>query len=433
MAGPQAAQIALVCVGTELLRGQVNTHQSWLSRKLQNAGLFAGRECTLPDDRRLIASQLRAWMKDCDALVVCGGLGPTFDDITREAAADALGRRMRYRQDLFDGIRRKLGRLRMPVPEENKRQAWVIDGAEVLENHAGSAPGQILRWRRRGRPRLMALLPGPYAEMAPMFERDVLPRLVASLGRGRRAAHWVVHLSGIAESAADERLAKVTAMAGPDLDFTILSSAGQVDYHVTAAGRDPRRVAARLSLARSRALQAVGDFAFGEGEETLESACGRALRAAGLTLAVAESCTGGLVGQKLTAVPGSSDYFQGGVIAYSNALKRRLLGVRAATLVRHGAVSAETAQEMARGARKAGRASVGLAVTGVAGPGGGSAQKPVGLVYVAVSVGAKTVSRELRLGGSRELVRARAAARALHLLLLALRGVKGRANRRHLL
>src|SRR5579885_2014472 len=154
-----AARVGIVCLGTELLRGQVNTHQSWLSRRLQDAGLFAAKECSLPDDRRLIAAQIRTWMRDCEALIVCGGLGPTFDDLTREAVADALGRAMSYRPALFKDIRRKLVRHAMTVPEENKRQAWVIAGAKVLPNRWGSAPGQLLSFRRAGRTGLIALLP----------------------------------------------------------------------------------------------------------------------------------------------------------------------------------------------------------------------------------------------------------------------------------
>ena len=413
--------IAIVCVGTELLRGQLNTHQSWLSRKLQDAGLFASRECTLPDEREAIAAELRRCLRECEGVIVCGGLGPTFDDITREAAADALGRRLSYRPALFAGIRRKLLRHAMSVPEENKRQAFVIAGARVLENRAGSAPGQVLSYKRKGGTGLMVLLPGPGSEMQPMFERDVLPAFRAAFAKGRHSRHWAARLFGISESAADERLAPVTALARPGLDFTILSSAGQVDYHVTATAGSSRELDRTVADVKRRVRDAVGDFLFGEDDDTLESACGDRLRKAGLTLAVAESCTAGLLGARLTSVPGSSDYFKGGVLAYSNELKRGLLGVRAATLSRHGAVSAECAGEMARGARAACRAGAGLAVTGIAGPGGGTKDKPVGLVYVAASVGRTTVSRELRLSGGRAAVRARSVSHALGLLLRCLK------------
>lgn len=259
-------RVELLCVGTELLSGQINTHQGYLAVALAAAGLPLARESSLPDDRAQICGAVREALKRADAVLLCGGLGPTFDDITREAVADALGRGLRYRPGLYARIKRKFSRYRLPVPEENKRQAYVIDGARVLPNKAGSAPGQLLSLKRRGgRAQLIALMPGPYSEMSPMFEGQVLPRLKAAFAKGRATQSLCVRLSGVPESVADEKLSFLTEKPAPGHSFTILSSAGEVAFH--AAVTAPTNAAARSELRRLRAsiYEAVGEFIFGEG------------------------------------------------------------------------------------------------------------------------------------------------------------------------
>lgn len=412
---------ALVCVGSELLAGQVNTHQAWLSVRLRRAGFEVVGEESVPDDMDALRDALRRALARADAVIVCGGLGPTFDDLTREAAAAALGRRLRFAPRLWTRIARRFARYRSPIPEENKRQAEVIAGAEVLPNATGSAPGQFLRARIRGRARTLTLLPGPGSEMTPMFERFALPRLKRAHAGGGATAHLSVRLAGVPESVADESL-DATRARWPQARFTILSSGGEVSFHAALRARDARTARAARARLRREVLAAVGEFAYGEGDDTLESVLGARLARRGLTLAAAESCTGGLLGGRVTAVPGSSAWFKGGVVAYSNDLKRRLLGVPARVLAMRGAVSAESAAAMAEGVRRAARADLGVAVTGIAGPGGGTKDKPVGLVFVALSgPGRKRKVRRLKLHGTREAVRQRSAAAALVLLLEALR------------
>lgn len=408
-------------MGTELLRGQINTHQGHLAKRLQSVGLALGRESSLPDDVAVIADEISAALGRSDAALLCGGLGPTFDDLTREAVARALGRKLVFKPELYAEICRKFARHNVPIPEENKRQAYVVEGAEVLPNPNGSAPGQLLEVPRGKSLKTIVMLPGPYSEMAPMFDAHVLGRLKRAYAPKLFARRLSVHLSGITESVADEKLAKLSAANGAALEFTILTSAGQIDYHATARASSEAAALAAIEDVRRRVYEAVGDHVFSEGEETLESVVGGRLKARGLTLAVAESCTGGLLGARLTNVPGSSEYFLGGVLAYSNALKQSLLGVPAAVLRDHGAVSAECAAAMAEGARKACKAKAALAVTGIAGPGGGTPEKPVGLVFLALAgLSKRPEIKELRLIGPREAVRARAAAAALQLLLKAL-------------
>jgi nicotinamide-nucleotide amidase len=408
---------ALVCVGSELLAGQVNTHQAWLSVRLIRAGFEMVGESSVPDDTALIAAAIRRALAAADAVIVCGGLGPTFDDLSREAAAKALGRRMAFRPALWRVILKRFARYKMKVPDENKRQAMVLSGAEVLDNPNGSAPGQ----RLRAKGRTLILLPGPSSEMYPMFEA-ALPRLARDHARGVFPAEFSVRLSGVPESIADEKLDPVRAR-WPRARFTILASGGEVSFH--AASPERSRAAARAARTRLRReiLAAVGEYAHGEGDVSLEAALGARLRKRGLALAVAESCTGGLLGSRLTSVPGSSDYFLGGIISYANSVKMRSLGVPARLLARRGAVSAECAAALARGARRALGADVGVSITGVAGPGGGTKTKPVGLVYVAVSgPGRAEAVKRLEIHGPREAVRGRAVTAALRLAYDAARG-----------
>jgi nicotinamide-nucleotide amidase len=266
---------------------------------------------------------------------------------------------------------------------------------------------------------MLILLPGPFGELAPIFAREVLALLKRHYAQWRHAHHLCVHLSGIVESAADEKLQGLTANPKPGESFMILASGGQVDFHATATATSHAGAAALMKDLRHRIYTAVGSHIFGEGRETLESALGRSLIEKGLTLSVAESCTGGMLGQRLTSTAGSSRYFLGGTIAYSNSLKTHLLKVRPSTLERAGAVSAECALEMAKGARRLSASSIGLSITGIAGPSGGSPKKPVGLVYVGLSGPGPGpgIFRELRLSGSREMIRNRAVSSALDFLL----------------
>jgi len=401
---------ALVCVGSELLAGQVNTHQAWLSVRLLRAGFEIIGEASVPDEVEVIAAEMRLALQEADVVVVCGGLGPTFDDVTREAAAKTLGRSLAFDDALWSVILKRFARYHVKVPDENKRQAMVIQGAEVLDNPNGSAPGQ----RLRSKDRTLILLPGPSTEMYPMFEA-VLPKLIHDHARGVFPAAYTARLSGVPESIADEKLDAVRAR-WPKARFTILASGGEVAFHASSPESSPSAARAARARLRRDILAAVGEFAYGEGDDTLESALGARLKKKGLTLAAAESCSGGLLGYRVTAVPGSSAYFLGGVVAYANSAKGRLAGVPAAVLEKHGAVSAECAAALARGARRTLGADIGVSITGVAGPGGGTKDKPVGLVYVAVSgPGRAEAVRKLEINGPRESVRSRAVTSALRL------------------
>ncbi len=422
-ASAPGARVELICVGSELLGGKINTHQSYISLALARLGLALSRESSIPDDLEPLESAIAEAFVRADALIVCGGLGPTFDDITREAAASALVRPLVFRPELFAQIKRRFKCFRTRMPAENRRQAYLLRGATALRNDFGSAPGQMLvtRGTNMGKPRMLVLLPGPFAELAPMFERDVLPRLKRLYARGVFSRALSTHLAGISESSADERLKILTRKPLPGETFTILAGRGQVDFHAAASASSATLAAKKITRIRRLIRRAVGEHIFGEGGTTLEAAVGALLRRRKLTLAAAESCTAGFFSGRITAVPGSSDYFKGGVISYSDGLKSGLLGVLPKTIKRHGAVSAQCAREMAEGARRAAGASVGVSITGIAGPGGGTKKKPVGLVYIGLAgPGKRQHVWESRFLGSRQTVRERAAASALYRLWLML-------------
>ena len=412
-------RIEILFTGSELLAGRPNTHQNYLCLKLKNAGFSVVRATTVPDNQAAIALEVKDWSLRSDALIICGGLGPTFDDLSREAASEALKRPLVYHPEIFKAIKARFSRYRSPIPAENKKQAYLIEGAQMIDNPRGSAPGQALEIARKGEiPQSLFLLPGPFAEMSPLFEGAVLPRLRFLYGQNLFSEHLLLHLSGISESAADEKLSPVIDAFNGQARFTILGLLAQVDFYASVEGKTSQEAQRKMRKLKAAILKKVGPFVFGEGEETLESVLGRALLRAKKTLAVAESCTAGGLASRITSVPGSSDYFKGGVVSYSNDVKRDFLGVQSKTLSRFGAVSPECAVEMAEGVRRKMKASLGISITGIAGPGGGSAKKPVGLVYVGLSgFTKKPLTRQLHLIGDRETVRKRAASWALHFSL----------------
>ncbi|MBI3296896.1 MAG: CinA family nicotinamide mononucleotide deamidase-related protein [Elusimicrobia bacterium] len=410
-------KVEVVCVGSELLSGRVDTHTAFLARRLAEASLRLDRGTTVPDALDAVRDAVAAAAARAEVVLVCGGLGPTFDDLTREAVAAAFGRALAYHAPIYAGILRRYGRYGLRVPSNNKRQAFLLGGARALDNPHGSAPGQRLEAPGG---RLVYLLPGPPSELYPMFEASVLPELKRRFGRGLQAAARVFRFYGLAEAACDQRLAPVLK-AFPQVDFTILADLGLVELH--AAARAPRLAAAEALLAKveRRVAAAMGEAYFSREGDSLPEAVGNALMKRGWRLATAESCSGGLLSGALTGIPGSSRWFVGGATTYSNALKTSLLGVSTSLLRKHGAVSEEVVRAMVQGTADRFSTEVSLAVTGIAGPEGGTKTKPVGLVYMAAKApGRLEVSRKI-FPGTREQVRRRAVAHSLSLGLSVLR------------
>lgn len=395
----------LVMVGTEMLTlGARDTNSEFLKRELAALGYEVAHVSVAADDAELIAALARGALSRSDLVVVGGGLGPTGDDRTRQALARALGTRLRPDARAWGRIAAWYRARRRRPGRGARLQALVPAGAESVDNRLGSAPG--VWWSRRGR--VLVALPGVPAEMQAMWRREVRPRLEGARARAPSASFSI---GGLPEAEVDARLADLYRRR--HLDLTVLAKTGHIEVHLRGRG-EPGRARPAVESAAAVVRRRLGTLIFAEGERTLEQVVGGGLRERGESVVVAESCTGGLLGARLTSVPGSSDYFLGGVTAYSDALKRRLLRVPETVLERAGAVSAACARAMAEGARRGLGGDWALAVTGVAGPGGGSARKPVGTVFIGLARrGEKAAARRLLLLGDRESVRRRAAAAAL--------------------
>ncbi len=401
----------IIAIGSELLApDRTDTNSLWLTEKLNSIGIEVKLKTIVGDDDARLEEAIRDATRRSKVVITTGGLGPTEDDITRKVAARALGRRLLLDETILAELRRRFLSFGHVMPERNSRQAMVIEKAEVLPNPNGSAPGMFIEHEGVA----IILLPGPPREMRPMFENHVLPKLATRAG-SVKVVRRLLRVAGLGESTVDEKIAPIyTQYENPQT--TILFNQSEIEIHLTARGRTEADAEVLLDRLSGQLEERLGNAVFSYAGETMEEIVGLKLTLGGYTLAVAESCTGGLVAQRLTEVPGSSKYFIEGAVTYSNEAKTRTLGVEPALLLEHGAVSAEVAEAMAEGIRKRALTDFGLAVTGIAGPGGGSEEKPVGLVYIALADDVQTKYRKLMIPGDRQLIRWRASQAALDLL-----------------
>jgi nicotinamide-nucleotide amidase len=397
-------QAVIVAVGTELLgTDRLDTNSLRLTEAVRRFGVAVRRKAVVGDSEAVLEEELRRALAEADLVLVTGGLGPTADDVTREAAAAALGVDLVEDSDLVDGIAARFARHGRRMPESNRKQAQVLVGGAPIDNPRGSAPGQI--HERDGH--ALFLFPGVPHELDGMVESALLPWLAERCREfeGVAIETATLRVTGLPESEVEERVRPAYVEFGRE-NITILAAAGDVRLRATARGRQAERQA-QLAAMLERLDRLVGDAVYSHSEEdSLEVVVGRLLRSAGATVALAESCTGGWIAQRLTAVPGSSAYFLGGAVAYDDRVKVELLGVDREEIARHGAVSEAVARALAGGARRRFDADYGLGVTGVAGPGGGSDEKPVGTVHFALAGPDGAIEhRKTRLPGDRERVR----------------------------
>jgi len=401
----------IIAIGSELLTPEkTDTNSLWLTEKLNEIGIEVKLKTVVGDDEARLEETVRDALKRSDVVITTGGLGPTEDDITRRTAARALNRELIFSEEILNQIRDKFWRMKREMPEINKRQAFIVEGARVLDNPNGSAAGMFIETENAD----LTLLPGPPRELKPMFENFVLPKLREKAGEicvKRR----ILRVSGMGESAIDQCIAPVY-LQYKNPRTTILFNRSEVEIHLAAEGKTESEADALLEEVATKIQAALGAAVFALNGETMEEVVGKILSESGKTLSVAESCTGGLVAERLTEVPGSSKYFIEGVIAYANDAKIRTLNVAAELIEKYGAVSAEVAKAMAKGMRERAATDFALSVTGIAGPGGGSAEKPVGLVFIGYADETQTKSIKLNLPGDRYLIRWRASQAALDLL-----------------
>ncbi len=377
--------VEIVTIGDELLLGfTTDTNSGFLGRELATFGVGVARHTTCGDDIAVIVATLKEALERTGAVITTGGLGPTADDMTVEAVARLFGRGLHrddsvalWLEERWRGFRRT-----GPMPESNYKQAMIPDGAEIIANPIGSAPGVLLtdsggRW--------VATLPGVPREARAMFSESLRPRLAAQAGNASVIRSFTLRTTGMGESAIADTLGEL-GKGFDGLALAFLPGIAGVDLRLTSRGRDADSTDVALKSAAELLRGRLGDAVYGETGSSLAGVVLDECRTAALRIAVAESCTGGMLGSQLTDIPGSSDVFHGGIIAYDNRVKRLLLGVLDSDIVEHGAVSEPVALQMARGTRVRLGTEIGVSVTGVAGPGGGTAEKPVGTVWIAIDV-----------------------------------------------
>jgi nicotinamide-nucleotide amidase len=417
-------QVELITIGDELLLGfTIDTNAAHISRTLAAAGVEIVRRTTVGDEPGKIASAVREALDRTGAVITTGGLGPTSDDLTKPAIAKIFGRRMKLDEGIASALEQRW-RSRFPnsnYPATNRTQAEIPEGARILTNRHGTAPGI---WLEDEKGRWVAMIPGVPREMRGMLAEEVLPAIKSrSEGTESVVLSGTLRTTGIAESAIAELLGpNFLGEPGTELGslpLAFLPGVAGVDLRVTAKGLPRTQAEKLIKKAILKLRSRVSAYAYGEDDADLAAVVLEKLRSLGLKLAVAESCTGGMLGERITSVPGSSDVFLGGIIAYHNDVKVKALGVRAEDIERYGAVSEQVALQMASGVRERMAADVGVSVTGIAGPGGGTPDKPVGLVWISVH-GSDAKARRFQVGGDRAEIRQRAAQAALEMVRRAL-------------
>ncbi len=404
-------RVETIAVGSELLTPYFqDTNSLFLSQRLNDLGLNISYKTIVGDDWPELTQAIYNSLNRVDILITIGGLGPTHDDRTREAVAHVVGRKLIFKQELMALIEERFRRRGLKMPPINKKQAYLIEGAEILANKNGTAPGLWLETESK----VIILLPGPPQELKPMFERDVWPRLQKF--KSRFTARATLKTAGLTESQIESLISNLYPKF-PKVKVTTIAYPGQIEITLhSTSSRSQQEADKNLNKLQTSLLQKLKDNVFSTDGQELEEMVGKLLRHHNKKLSVAESCSGGFLGHRLTNVPGSSDYFLLGVIAYSNQAKISLLDVPADLIEKYGAVSSQVAQAMAEGVRKKAQAEIGLGITGIAGPSGGTAAKPVGLVYVALSAAKESqVSKNLFLG-QREAVKFQSTQKALDML-----------------
>jgi nicotinamide-nucleotide amidase len=401
----------IIAVGSELLTpDRLDTNSLYLTRRLNQLGIAVSRKTIVGDEHEKLRDAFRDALGRAELVIATGGLGPTLDDLTREAVSDLLRRKLLLNDAVMRHIEARFRRLGRAMPENNKRQALVPEGATILENPVGTAPGLWIEAEGH----VLVLLPGPPAELQAIFTQHVEPRL-SRLGGGLRLFAREMRVAGLPESEVDHRAAPIYSKYA-DVETTILTAPGEIQIHLRCWSDDAAATEEKLKEMVERLTLALGESVFTTAGESLEQTVGRELTRHRATIAAAESCTGGLLAERLTRVPGSSAYFRGGAVCYSNDLKTAWADVPPELIESQGAVSAAVASALAAGIRRRTAATLGVGITGIAGPAGGSPEKPVGLVHIAINDGANTTERVVQLTGDRERIRWQASQLALDMI-----------------
>lgn len=411
-------KIEILAVGSELLTPHFqDTNSLYLTKRLNDLGLEVHIKTIIGDQWEDLCSAFRQALDRAHLIIAIGGLGPTKDDRTREALASVLGRKLLFRKDLLEAIKRRFASRQMKMPEVNKKQAYIIEGSVAFENKKGTAPGL---WVDAGS-KTVILLPGPPHEIMPMFENDVWPRLMAF--QKRYICRRVIKTAGLTESQIETCLGDLYPKM-QEVQLTTLANPGQIAIHLkSTSDKSVSRAKQKVDRATKLVCDALGAGVYSTKGEELEEVIGKYLKKKQQTVAVAESCTGGFLGHRITNVPGSSDYFLRGVVAYSNTAKTELLGIPHEIIDEHGAVSPQVARAMAEGIRERASSTFGISITGIAGPSGGTKEKPVGLVYTALAHDRDVLVKKNLFLGNRNAIKFQSSQKALDMLRRHLSGV----------
>jgi nicotinamide-nucleotide amidase len=402
----------IISIGSEHLLGEIiNTDAPYLCQRLSTLGIEIERQITIGDDKKGIASSLEEALRRVKMVITIGGLGPTPDDITKKVIATVAEEQLVLNERILSEIEKKFKEEKNPMPSDNIKQAFLPRDSYPLENRVGIAPGFILETRNR----IIIALPGPYNELVPMLEERVVPYLKERLEVREVIKSLVLRTTGLPESRVAEKLKDIMKKR-KNPQVSLLAHENIVDIRMVAKAGDEKSIEKMNERMGRRISKRLGNYIFGTGKQTLEEVIGYLLYMRKKTIAAAESCTGGLISHRLTNVPGSSNYFLGSVVAYSDKIKRERLGVKKTTLEKYGTVSEKAAEEMAKGAKKLTKSDFGLGITGIAGPTGATKEKPIGLVYVALAYKNKVETREFKFRGEREVIKAKAANAALDMV-----------------
>ncbi len=401
----------IIAIGSEMLTPyRTDTNSLWLTEKLNSIGIEVKFKSVVGDDESILEKAIRDAMERSEIIISTGGLGPTEDDITKKIFARVLKRRMVLNDAVLHKIQARFAKRDMKMPEINSRQALIPDRATALENNHGTAPGIFMTEGKC----MFVLMPGPPREMKPMFEEQIMPRF-RERGGDVILLRRQLSIFGLSESGVDERAAPIYKNY-KNPTTTILIGKGQVELHLTAQSKTEAQATLLLDELSGKLETVLGDNVFSLRDQSLEEVVGELLKLKQYSIAIAESCTGGLLSGRITEVPGSSDYFKEGIVSYSNEAKIDLLGVPNRLIEKHGAVSPEVAEAMAIGIRRRARSTIGIGVTGIAGPGGGSEEKPVGLVYIGIADEIESTSRKFLFPGDRQFIRTLAVNAALDMV-----------------
>lgn len=403
----------IICIGTELLLGDIiNSNAAYLSQRLALLGIDVYHHSTVGDNPARLAAAIRLALSRSDIVITTGGLGPTVDDITTAVISDATGLKLVFDKNIASRIKARFVRRHIKLPLNNLRQAYLPQGAIPLRNDEGTAPGLFIKLVSN---KIFIALPGPPRELNPIFEKSCMPILKKICGTKYIIKTRVIKITGLPESKVNEKVQDILKI-GPVTTVGIYARLGEVDLKIRTKAKNDRDAKKATTPVEKKICKRLGSYVFGADNQTLEGAVAELLTKRKKTIAVAESCTGGLIANRLTDVPGSSKYFKMAVVSYSNQAKQSILGVPAEILKRYGAVSKETATKMAQSVRQLANADIGLAVTGIAGPAGATKAKPVGLVYIALTGAKKTICKEFHFLGDRKAIKWQTSQAALDMI-----------------